>query len=110
MKSKLNVTTIIYRMEGVATCATPCPFLAMNKRGLGRRVGSWACEQCEHFIANDRKRQVLVCSHPGNAVFCKKDKKANEETHSLKEWALILAENPKLVKQLERMCPPKPIE
>lgn len=109
MKPKIETTVIIYRMDGV-TCATPCPFLDLNKRGLGKRVGSWACEQCEHFVANDRKRQTLVCSHPGKAVFCKKDRKLNEEMLSLKEWAVILANHPELAKQLEKMLPSKPIE
>ena len=109
MKPKIETTVIIYRMDGV-TCATPCPFLDLNKRGLGKRVGSWACEQCKHFIANDRKRQTLVCSHPGKAVFFFFDRKLNEEMHSLKEWAVILANHPELAKQLEKMLPSKPIE
>lgn len=109
-KKKISVTVIRYRMEGIATCATPCPFTDPKKRGLGTRVGSAACEECIYHIANDRKSQVLCCSNPGHAVFCKKDKLLNEETHTLTEWAAILVNNPELGKLFDKVCPPKPIE
>lgn len=76
MKQKIEVTVIHYRMDG-SVCATLCPFTDPKKRGLGVHVGSASCEVCEYHIANDKKYQVLVCSNPGKAVFCKKDRRMN---------------------------------
>lgn len=33
-----------------------------------------------------------------------------EETHSLREWAQILAKNPDLRAEFDKMCPPQPIQ
>jgi len=38
------------------------------------------------------------------------DKIIAEETHSLREWAQILAKNPDLRAEFDKMCPPQPIQ
>ena len=60
---------------------TPCPFTDPTKRGATTtQVGSWACECCEHFIAHDRKRLIIVCDQPADkAVFSKKDRALNPQ-------------------------------
>ena len=73
-----NVTVRNYRMEGMA-CATHCPFTDTKKRENCVMVSSMACENCKHYVANDKKYMRLVCSHPGTPIFCKKDRELNQK-------------------------------
>lgn len=70
-------TKIIYRSSG-SVCETACPFTDPQRRGNAVKVGSMACEQCECYVANDKKYSVLVCGHPGTPVFSRKDRAANK--------------------------------
>ena len=66
-------------------CTTPCPFTDPAKRGNTVKVGSMACDGCEHFIRKDMKRQVVTCDQPAaKAVFCKKDRALNPQKKNKK--------------------------
>lgn len=76
---------INYRIDdlgnGYKHALTHCPFTDPAKRGaVTPKVSSQACEECPHFVANDRLRQILVCDQPAEkAVFNKKDRALNPQ-------------------------------
>ena len=57
----------------------------------------------------EHKARKEMCDDLLNLI-PKEPSSAKEETHTLREWQAILANNPELMAEFEKMNPPKPIK
>ena len=49
---------IEYKYDGNGVCYTECP------HGESPNVGSAACEECKHFVANNEEWNYVACGFP----------------------------------------------
>jgi hypothetical protein len=100
--------------EACASCAfcsrKECHDLDCNMRDIiGESVSKYAyfaepwirCSDCALLLGGK-------CTRPGGE--CARKAPLSEEIHSLREWAQILATNPDLRAEFDKMCPPQPIQ
>ena len=85
------------------------------------RIGD-ACSRCAFKVGEDDKGRAFCKDHGKPEKPCTPDREKGvlvyfiaadqlqEETHTLQEWAKIMAERPDLRAEFDKMCPPQPIQ